>query len=54
MSPTREEKPSSPDNKHVELKWFPLDNLPIMFIPEQQEVVEKNIEKITSSLNIKD
>lgn len=46
MSPTQEETPSEPENKHVELKWFPLEELPIMYIPEQRDVIEKNLEKI--------
>lgn len=50
MSPTRSETHSSPDNKNVELKWFPLERLPIMYLAEQKEVIEKNVEKIKSSL----
>jgi diadenosine hexaphosphate hydrolase (ATP-forming) len=51
MSPTQEEAPASPDNDHVELKWFPLENLPVMYLPEQKDVVEKNLAKIKSSLS---
>lgn len=50
MSPTGAEIPASPDNAHVELKWFPLENLPTMFLAEQKDVVERNIEKIKSDL----
>ena len=46
MSQTQDEKPSEPENKHVELKWFPLEELPIMYIFEQRDVIEKNLEKI--------
>ena len=51
MSPTQDEEPSEPENKYVELKWFPLEELPIMYIPEQRDVVEKNIEKIKRSIS---
>lgn len=51
MSPTREETPSEPENKNVELKWFPLEELPVMYLPEQKDVVEKNLEKIKKFLN---
>ncbi len=50
MSLTDDEKPTAPDNEHVELKWFPLDALPKMFLPEQQDVIEKNIAKIKQML----
>ena len=52
MSPTRTETPSAPDNKDVELKWFPLERLPVMYLAEQKDVIEKNVEKIKSSLSI--
>jgi 8-oxo-dGTP pyrophosphatase MutT (NUDIX family) len=51
MSPTQEEIPSSPDKPSVELKWFALEHLPKMFLPEQKHVIEKNTEKIKSSLS---
>lgn len=51
MSPTQEEVPTSPDNDHVELKWFPLELLPAMYLPEQKDVVEKHLTKIKNSLN---
>jgi len=51
MSPAQEEIPSASDNAHAELKWFPLENLPVMYLPEQKDVVEKNLAKIKSSLN---
>ena|SRR3989338_8698627 len=51
MSPTQEEIPTTPDKENVELKWFPLDSLPVMFLPEQKDVVEKNLEKIKNSLS---
>ena len=51
MSPTREEIPSVLDNKNVEIKWFPLEDLPVMYLPEQKDVVEKNLKKIKNSLN---
>jgi 8-oxo-dGTP diphosphatase len=50
MSLTDDEKPTTPDNEHVELKWFSLDALPKMFLPEQQDVIEKNIAKIKQIL----
>lgn len=50
MSPTRSEIPAAPDNKNVELKWFPLERLPVMYLREQKDVIEKNVEKIKSSL----
>lgn len=50
MSPTSDEKPIAPDNEHVELKWFSLDALPQMFLPEQQDVIEKNVAKIKQIL----
>ena len=50
MSPTQDETPSEPENKHVELKWFPLEELPVMYIPEQKDVIEKNLDKIKNSL----
>ena len=46
MSPTQDEEPSEPENKHVELQWFPLDDLPVMYLPEQKDVIEKNVERI--------
>jgi 8-oxo-dGTP pyrophosphatase MutT (NUDIX family) len=52
MSPTQEENPSEPENKHVELKWFPLDELPVMYLSEQKDVVEKNLNKIKKSLSV--
>ena len=52
MSPTRSETPSSPDNKNVELKWFPLERLPVMYLAEQKNVIEKNVEKIKSLLSV--
>ncbi|MFA4953918.1 MAG: NUDIX domain-containing protein [Patescibacteria group bacterium] len=51
MSPTQEETPSTPDNEHVELRWFPLEHLPTMYLPEQRDVIEKNLAKIKSSLS---
>ncbi len=50
MSPTQTEIPSSPDNAHIEIKWFPLDALPAMYLSEQKDVVEKNLEKIKSHM----
>jgi len=52
MSPVQDEIPSEPENKNVELKWFPLEELPIMYLPEQKDVVEKNLERIKSSLSV--
>ena len=53
MTPTKQEVPTSPDNSNVELKWFPLESLPTMYLPEQKDVVEKNLDKIKSSLSIR-
>lgn len=49
MSPTQDEVPSKPDNEHVELQWFPLEALPLMYLPEQKDAVERNLERIKSS-----
>jgi 8-oxo-dGTP pyrophosphatase MutT (NUDIX family) len=47
---TAEEIPSPPENKFVEIKWFKIDKLPIMYLPEQQDVIEKNINLIKENL----
>lgn len=40
------------DNKHhSETEWFPLDDLPDMFWPEQKQLVEENRGKIESLLH---
>lgn len=52
MTPTQNETPTTtPDNLNVELKWFSLDNLPTMYLPEQQDVIVKNIENIKTSVD---
>lgn len=51
MSPTQDETPSAPENENVELKWFPLEELPVMYLPEQRNVIDKNIESIKRFFN---
>jgi 8-oxo-dGTP pyrophosphatase MutT (NUDIX family) len=46
MTPTKDEVPSGSDLPNFESKWFPLDNLPPMYLPEQLDVITKNLDKI--------
>ncbi|MFA6918964.1 MAG: NUDIX domain-containing protein [Patescibacteria group bacterium] len=50
ISQTQDEKPSGQENEEVELRWFPIDDLPVMYLPEQKDVIEKNLERIKSLL----
>lgn len=38
-------KPTDPKHRHY-VEWFPLDQLPQMFWPEQRELIESNRERI--------
>ena len=49
MMPTAPEEPKiTKHNKKDEIEWFPLDNLPNFYLPEQQDLIEKNKEVIIS------
>lgn len=48
MIPTQNEDiATTEDNKKDEIAWLPLDNLPSFYLPEQKDLIEKNIGGIT-------
>lgn len=51
MTSTQDEMPTVSDHPNAELKWFSLDSLPPMYLPEQLDVITKNLEKIKNSLD---
>lgn len=47
MMPTSDEKPvMTAHNENDDIRWFPLDQLPMFYLSEQQDVIEKNKEQI--------
>jgi hypothetical protein len=38
------------ENKKDEVAWLPLDNLPSFYLPEQKDVIEKNIDSISKQV----
>ena len=38
------------ESEHTETHWFPLLRLPKMYLPEQEQVIRKNQEKITAKI----
>lgn len=42
-------RPSDSEHQYI-VKWFPIDDLPEMFWPEQRELIEENREKIRGLL----
>ncbi|OIO47048.1 MAG: hypothetical protein AUJ28_01415 [Parcubacteria group bacterium CG1_02_37_51] len=51
MSPTTEENATTSETEYMEWRWWPLEDLPEMYLPEQRDVVEKNLEKIKSIIS---
>jgi 8-oxo-dGTP pyrophosphatase MutT (NUDIX family) len=43
-------QPTDSKRHHHAAQWFPIDNLPAMFWPEQRELIESNREPIAAAL----
>jgi len=51
MVPTRDEEITvTEENKKDEIAWLPLDNLPNFYLPEQRDIIRKNIDSINKQV----
>jgi len=46
MHAAKEQPLRKPENSHMETKWFPIIQLPEMYLPEQEKVIKENLETI--------